>query len=107
MSLNIRYLSNGEKEVFRVLHTDTGEKEIYSKREEIPDSIRHYVPEKVQIVEPDTARIFGVLDVLYPNHPKCGMPEYDGKICIAESCIHGGENGQYKDCPYYKEISNA
>lgn len=102
MSLDIRYLTNGEKKLYIVRHTDTGEREIYNTRDEVPQSIRHYAKEgEPKMVEPDIARMFGVLDIFYPNHPKCTMKGYEDKICIAESCKYAEPT--YKECPYYKK----
>ena len=103
MSLSIRKLTNGETVIFRVLDTSTGEREIFYSKEAIPHSIRHYAPDEAMFVEPDAARIMGVLRELYPNHPNCGMPDFENRLCIAESCKFCGAGGAYKCCPYYHE----
>ena len=100
MSLDIRHVTNGEKTIYAVTHTDTGIREIYSTRDEIPKSIRHYATTGgPKFVEPDTARILGVQDILYPNFPKCKMPGYEDMICIAEACKKAEPT--YRDCPYF------
>lgn len=102
MSLNIRHLTNGEKRFYVVQHSDTGERELYKTREEVPQSIRHYAKEgEPKFVEPDLARILGVQDVFYPNFPNCTMEGYENRICIAEACKYAEPT--YKDCPYYKK----
>lgn len=102
MSLNIRHLTNGEKTFYVVTHTDTGERELYNTRDEVPQSIRHYAKEgEARFIEPDTARLLGVQDILYPNFPNCTMYGYSNRICIAESCVNAVPT--YKDCPYYQQ----
>ena len=99
MSINIRYLTNGEKKIYVVRHTDTGEREIYNTRDEVPECNRHYAPTGEPVyTKPDMARILGVQDILYPDFPKCKMLGYESENCIAESCINAEPT--YKDCPY-------
>ena len=100
MSLDIRHVTNGDKTIYAVIHTDTGEREIFNTRDDVPESIRHYAPTgEPKFTEPDMARILGVQDVLYPDFPKCKMPGYEDRICIAESCKNAEPT--YKDCPYF------
>lgn len=100
MSLNIRHITNGKKTIYAVIHTDSGEREIYNTREEVPKAIRHYAPTgEPKHVGPDLARILGVRDVLYPDFPHCKMPGFKGANCIAESC--GNCGGDYKRCKYF------
>lgn len=92
MSLNIRYLTNGEKEVFTITNTGVTPNEfcVVNSREEIDESIRHYAPEKPQFCSVDIARMFGVLDIFYPDNPKCTMDGHIGKPCIADACKYWG-----------------
>lgn len=101
MSLDVRHLSNGEKEIYSV--TDFGVRTIYERLEDVPKSIRYYAEkEKLKVVKPDMARMLGVLDVLYPNFPNCGMEGYENKKCIAESCCEYPLGEDWSKCPYYK-----
>lgn len=80
---------------------------VYENRDNIPKGIRHYAPEgKPTLVGPDMAAIFGVQNILYPNFPKCGHPDYIGKNCVAESCRYAEENG-YEACPYFDKNYNG
>lgn len=103
MSLNIRYLTNGEKTFY--VETNSGvtlpERHIYATKDEIPKSIRHYAPDgDPKFVGPDLAAILGVQDIFYPGFPNCERPEYLGKRCIAESCKFA-PNGDWTKCPYF------
>ena len=112
MSLDIRHLTNGKQTLYVVTYTDIGKREIYDKRDDIPQCIRHYAKEdEPKFVEPDMANLFGVQDIFYPNFPKCGHPEYIGTKCIAEACALAGPDG-YRQCPhfdkaYYSNVNNA
>lgn len=74
MSINIRYVTNGKKAIYRVIDSsdDFGNAlHVYDTRDQIPQNIRHYAPEgEPKFVGPDLAAIFGVLDILYPDFPK-------------------------------------
>ena len=109
MSVDIRYVTNGKKAIYRVIDSSAKAFNIYESKDQIPQNIRHYTPEgEPKFVDPDMAAIFGVLDILYPNFPKCGHPDYIGKRCIAEACKFADPT--YRDCPYfdktYKEESS-
>ena len=100
MSIDIRYVTNGKKAIYRVIDSSANAFNIYESKDQIPQNIRHYTPDgEPKFVDPDMAAIFGVLDVLYPNFPKCGHPDYIGKRCIATSCKFAYPT--YKDCPYF------
>ena len=100
MSLDIRYVTNGKKAIYRVIDSSAKTFSIYETKDQIPQNIRHYAPEGYpKFVGPDMAAIFGVLDILYPNFPKCGHPDYIGKRCIAEACRFAVPT--YRDCPYF------
>lgn len=103
MSLNIRYLTNGEK-TFYVVHNfgvTPPERHVYMTKDEIPKSIRHYAPDgEPKFVEPDLAAILCVRDIFYPNFPSCGHPDCLGKRCIAESCKFA-PGGDWTRCPYF------
>lgn len=101
MSLDIRHLTNGEKTLYVVRHTDTGEREVYNTRNEVPKGIRHYAKEgEPKFVSPDIARILGVDDIFYPDFPKCTMRGYENTTCIADACTFAVPT--YKDCPHIK-----
>lgn len=101
MSLNIRHVTNGKKTIYRVTDSVSDVSGIYENLEDIPASIRYYAEKtKLTFAGPDLARMFGVLDVLYPNFPKCGHPDYVGKNCIAESCRYSDDDN-YRACPYF------
>lgn len=101
MSLDIRYVTNGTVSVYRVLDSAAEAFNIYEKKEDIPQSIRHYAPDTPKFAGPDFAAWIGVQHILYPNFPKCGHPEFVGKACIAESCKYAAEAGAYVACPYF------
>lgn len=90
MSLDIRFLTNGEKEVFTVRDSSQSPPSfnIYEKREQIPKSIRHYADSKLKptFCKPDSARVFGVLDLFYPDHGSCRLGGAKNSKCLAESC---------------------
>ena len=105
MSLNIRYLTNGEMEVFTVSNTGVNPPtfQVFEKREDIDPSIRHYAPSgEPTMCKPDLARMFGVLDLFYPGHPNCAIPRYADKKCIAESCKYS-PNGEWEECKYFSK----
>lgn len=106
MSINIHYLSNGEKSVYVVKNSGVTPVEVsfFEKKDDIPSDIRHYVPDEVKIVGPCLARSFRAIDILYPNFPSCGHPDYLGKPCIAEYCRFAIPT--YHDCEYFKEETN-
>ena len=104
MSLDIRYVTNGVKTIYRVIDGSADSFNVYTRRDDIPKSIRHYTPKGDPVfVGPDMAFIFGVRDILYPNFPNCGHPQYSGKRCIAESCKYAiGED--WTKCPYFNKL---
>lgn len=100
MSLDIRYLTNGTKNVY--VGVDSASRPVsvsyYDTRDEIPVQIRHYAPEgKPMFVGPDGARLFFAMKVLYPELmcEYCGKPGYSGAVCIFESCVE-----PWKTCKY-------
>lgn len=103
MSLDIRHLTNGEKTIYTVRDSLHMTFNVYNTLEEVPEDVRHYAETtKLQFAGPDLARVLGSRDVLYPNFPDCGHPEYLGEVCIAESCKYGDPT--YKDCPYFGKV---
>lgn len=100
MSLDVRYVTNGKVSVYRVIDSAAGTFNVYEKKEDIPQSIRHYAPEEPQFAGPELAASFGVQHILYPNFPTCGHPDYKGKSCLAEYCKFA-EQGDYATCPYF------
>ena len=102
MSLDIRYVTNGKKTIYRIIDGVNDSFNIYEKLEDVPESIRHYASKKEPtFVGPDLARLFGVRDILYPNFPDCGNPEYSGKSCIAEACKYAIDE-DYTKCQFFK-----
>lgn len=90
MSLDIRYLTNGEKNVYVVVDAAAQTVNYYNSREEIPAQIRHYAPDgNPRFVGPDDARMFLAMNALYPDliHECCSNPRYTATHCIFESCF--------------------
>ena len=90
MSLDIRYLTNGEKNVYVVVDAAVRTGNYYNSREEIPAQIRHYAPDgNPRFVGPDDARMFLAMNALYPDlvHEYCSEPRYTATHCIFESCF--------------------
>lgn len=78
MSLRIDYLTNGTRNVYLVRNAgvDPIAIDIYEKRDDIPQGIRHYAPTcEPKFIGPDMAKLYGILDELYPNFPKYGYPD--------------------------------
>lgn len=91
MSLDIRYLTNGTKNVYVVVDTSLRPVPVnyYDTRDEIPVQIRHYAPEgKPMFVGPNGARNLFAMKALYPDlmNERCSLPEFVGLPCIFESC---------------------
>lgn len=104
MSLNIRYLTNGEKTAYQVVNTGVKPIQIdyYLTREEIPESIRHLVPSGEPLfLYPDAARVLLAMDYFYPDPIICNKKGYEGLSCIAEACKHGGKD--FRKCKYLKK----
>ena len=79
MSLDIRYLTNGTKNVYVVAEKDVTPVAVHF----------HYAPKgNPMFVGPDAARCFYAMGALYPEliHEFCDKPEYAGSPCIFESC---------------------
>lgn len=100
MSLGIRYLTNGKKNVYVVVDTAARPISIkyYDTRDKIPVQIRHYAPEgKPMFVGPDGARNLFAMKALYPDlmNEHCNKPGYSGDVCIFESCKE-----PWKTCKY-------
>jgi hypothetical protein len=100
MSIDIRCLTNGSMTIYRVIDRSAGTFDIYNSIEEIPKSIRHYAPTSPLTCGPDVAGMFGVIDILYPNFPNCGHPDYCGRPCIAEACMVRGER-HWAECKHF------
>ena len=106
MSLDIRYLTNGEISVYTVRNSGVTPMsfDIYKCIEDVPESIRCGLPIGEPVMcHPDLARCLGVLDLFYPGHGNCGRPDlkpHNVKKCIAEQCRYAS-NGRWKDCKYY------
>lgn len=105
MSIDCRYLTNGEKTAFTLLHTDTGIVESYEKREDIPKEVRHYFRymDKPKMIGPDLAMILHLSSVFYPEWPKmCNDPALNGKKCrcVGESCARLTTPMGWKTCQF-------
>lgn len=101
MSLDIRYLTNGEKIAYRVQNSGVSPITVdyYERKEDIPESIRHYAPDgEPKFVDIESAYALGAGKYFYPNYLKCNMPGYEGRRCITKDCKYGEQN--YKDCKY-------
>jgi hypothetical protein len=121
MSLDIRYLTNGEYEIFTVRDSlqNPPSFNVYERREYIPKYVRHYADSllKPQMCKPDLARCFGVLDLFYPNHGSCSKPDAKNRNCVAESCA-ALDSSEYRrvglnkpvscwtECPYYLSVES-
>ena len=84
MSLEIRYLTNGTKNVYVVAEKDVAPVAVhfYSERDEIPYQIRNYAPKgKPMFVGPDSARNLFAMKALYPEliHEFCDKQEQAGQ----------------------------
>lgn len=102
MSLSIRYLTNGKKNVYLVVDTAARPISIkyYDTRDEIPVQIRHYAPEgKPMFVGPDGARNLFAMEALYPElmNEFCDEPNCARLPCIFESCsLNAWETCKYR-----------
>lgn len=104
MSLKVRWLTNGDMEVYTVRNSAEGTFDMFPAIEEIPVEIRHYAEHinAPTFCEPDLAKIFGVQSIFYPDWPKmCGHPEHTGESCIAEACKYGWHDRAWEKCPYF------
>ena len=107
VSLHIRYLTNGNKELYTVRNASAYPItfDVFENREDIDERIRHYAPDGEPVFcLPDLARTFGVLDLFYPNHPinlNCSLPKHSSKKCIWESCKHNidSREPEHGTCP--------
>lgn len=104
MSLDFRYLTNGEKTLYCV--TDSAarpvERSTYATIDEVPESIRHYAPKGDAIfVTPDAAQVLGFGDVFYPEYEqKCGYYGWRKDSCVGRECnILGDKKPQ--ECEYW------
>lgn len=104
MSLDIRYLTNGTKNVYVVVDSASRPVSVnyYETRDEIPVQIRHYAPEgKPMFVGPDGARNLFAMKALYPDlmNERCSLPEFVGLPCIFELCQLSWQacNGRYTE----------
>ena len=107
MSLDIRYLTNGEKEIFVVINKGVSpiHVSVVDKRSEIDKRICRYAPNEPQFCEPDFAFRFGVQETLYPSLAgrKCvrtDLKPHNPDRCIFEGCRYNlGKKAGYK-CSY-------
>lgn len=105
MSLDCRILKKfGTNEVYYYCR-NTGvaphKVALWTDPAETPKEIEHYFKNLgIITIGPDMARYFGILDMMYPNFPKCGVKEWAGDKCIAESCKYA-PGGDWTKCPYF------
>ena len=108
MSLNIRYLTNGEIKLFTISNQGVRSPtfEIVYNLGDIDDNLRDYVPKSEPMhCEPDLARVLGVQHVFYPNWHDCGREDlkpHNVKKCIAEQCKYHAYSGDPEQgkCPH-------
>ena len=101
MGINYLWLTNGEKTFHVIQNGPDGPRAVYERLSDIPESIRDFAHWQEEasggpiFCEPDTARIYGVQDIFYPDWPKpCGNPNRPGRDCVAEVCSkYGGPGG--------------
>lgn len=110
MSINVLWLTNGKKTVYLTRNTVDGSRSIYERLDDMPCPDRHCAENQLKYsrgpfyCEPETARIYGVQDIFYPDWPKpCRNPDYQGRNCTAEACKYGGPGGGWEKCPYFAE----
>ena len=110
MGISYIWLTNGEKTFHVVYNGPDGPRAVYERLSDMPESIRNFADwqEKASsgpiFCEPETARIYGVQDIFYPDWPKpCRNPDYQGMDCAAEDCKYGGPGGGWVNCPYFAE----
>lgn len=90
MSLDFRYLTNGEKTLYCV--TDSAarpvERTTYENIEDVPESIRHYAPKgEAVFVDPLDAQVLGFGDVFYPEYERrCCYESGRVEACVGQEC---------------------
>lgn len=68
---------------------------------EIPKGIEHYFKKcKIMTIGPYMAAFLGIQEKLYPDFPKCNLPEFKDTNCVAEYCNHAPD-GDWEKCPYF------
>jgi hypothetical protein len=105
MSLDVRHVNNGKKDIYAAIHTDTGIVDIYENLEDMPVSIRRYAVYKNEskFYGPEMARVIGgkqLREALYPEFPLCNLPGCVGNVCVAEAC-KCAIDGDYTKCEYF------
>lgn len=104
MSLDFRYLTNGEKTLYCVTNSGVRpvQRDTYECIEDVPESIRYYAPEgKPVFVAPDVAQVLGFGEAFYPEYERrcvyeTGMPEG----CVGPECALL-EGKKPKECAYW------
>ena len=107
MSLDVRFFTNGEKEIYVITNSGVTpvERNVYNSVDEVPKGIRHYAETtKQQFCEPDFAHLFGVQEILYPGIARdCVIPDqkpHVPKRCIFEQCRHNKGRDEKYACGY-------
>lgn len=109
MSVNIKYLTNGEKSIYKYVDASAEPIEVVVSEniEDINKYNRHYAPEEPSFASPDIAYMNGekVGQFLYPDFPICKNPDKDyyELRCIG-CCRYLEENVgdiDFRKCPYF------
>lgn len=103
MSLDFRYLTNGEKTLYCV--TDSAarpvERTTYESIEDVPEGIRHYAPKEPTLVTPDCAQVLGFGRELYPEYERrCCYESGRVDACVGQKCNILGEK-KPEECEYW------
>ena len=106
MSIRIDYLTNGKKALYCVRNAGVTPiaYKAYEKLDDIPESIRHYVPKGgPDKVTPDIAQFLGFGPDLFPEYEnKCMYNGLRPMSCIGPGCQKNGD-GNPIHCPYWIE----
>lgn len=105
MSLDVRYLTNGDKTLYCIINCGVTpfEKTTHERLEDIPESIRHYAEtvasKEPHYVSPDMARFLGWDDIFYPDYKnwKCNLDDYQWEPCVPESCVIDWKTCKYRE----------
>ena len=111
MSLDCRiFRKKGEDQIYYYCRNSgvrPTEISLWTNPAEIPKEIEHRFKNcGTMIIGPYMAAVFGILEKLYPNFPRCNHPKYEDMDCIAEYCQFAPGRAPCKDwtkCPYFKQ----
>lgn len=103
--MNLAMFNNGLWSIFATMNNGSVV-ETYSGIPELPTSLQPTAKTLQSVyLGPHLANCLGLIDDLYPNFPKCGLPFYDETEvhdCVAESCVISGSKG-YRTCPFFDQ----